>query len=150
MAISSDVDAVDADLHDILTMSLRPLGVILPALLAEDANLVAAGLTENRGDDGGALHDRRTDLRLIAADHQHISERDFLIVGAAEHVALDGDDVSFADSVLLSTGTDDGVHNDLREFCSKPRTPEAGGLFRREWAPPREAAAPIKAVRSGV
>ena len=53
---------------------------------------------------------RSADFRLIAADHQHFAERDFVLVGTAEDVALDAQKLAFGNAILLSTGTDDGVH----------------------------------------
>src|SRR5687768_4110998 len=104
-----DVDAVDADVHDILTMSVLPLGVMLPALLLEHDDLVAARLTDDRCDHRSTLNRRASDLRLIAADHQHFVERDFVLLGSAQHVTLDLKAIAFGYAILLSPGTDDGV-----------------------------------------
>src|ERR1700756_2484724 len=110
MAVSLEVDAVDAKLDEILAMPVLPLRVILAALLLEDDDLFAARLADDRGDHGGAADDRAADLRLIAADHQHFVERDFFLVSVAEHVALDEKSLPLRNPILLSTGTDDGVH----------------------------------------
>src|SRR6185369_5851568 len=111
-----DGDAVDADLDGILTMTVGPLGVVLGSLLLENDDLLAAGLAENRGDDRRAGHRRRSDLRLVAADHEHFTERDLVLIRRTEHVALDAHRLTLSDSILLPTGTNDGVHNDLREI----------------------------------
>src|SRR5258706_6949078 len=111
-----DVDAVDAELDDILTVAVLPLGVVLPALLAEDDYLLAAGLAEDGRDDRGAAHRRSTDDRAVAPDHEHLAEGDLVLVGAAEHVTLDEQPLALRNAVLLSPGTNDGVHNDLRKM----------------------------------
>jgi hypothetical protein len=112
-----DVDGVDAKLDEVLTMTVLPLRVVLAALLLENDDLLAAGLAENRsqyrsaGDRGSADPRRR-----IAADHQHFAERDFVLIGRAEDVAFDAKELAFGNAVLLSSGTDDGVHENLRKM----------------------------------
>src|SRR5258706_2602161 len=106
-----EVDRVDAGLDAILTMAVLALGVILRALLAEDDDFLAAGLAENGGHDRGTSDHRSTDLRVIAADHQHLAEGDLVVVGAAEHVTLDDEPLALRNPILLSPGTNDGVHN---------------------------------------
>ena len=108
--VSLEIDAVDAKLDEILTMSVLPLRVVLAALLLENNDLLAAILAEDRGPDRRAGDKRSADLRLISANHQHFAERDFVLVGRAEDVAFDAKELAFGDAVLLSTGTDDGVH----------------------------------------
>jgi len=110
-----EVDRVYAKLDQILAMAVGPLRVILAALLLENNDLLAATLAEDRGPDRRAGDERSADLRLIAAHHQHFAERDLVLVGAAEGVTLDRDDIALGDAILLSTGTNDGVHNCLRE-----------------------------------
>ena len=68
-------------------------------------------LADDGGDDRCAADHRDADLRLIAADHQHFAERDLFLVSVAEHVALDEERLALRDAILLSTGTDDGVHD---------------------------------------
>src|SRR5215213_6159588 len=99
-----NVDAVDADLDHVLAMAVGPLRVVLAALLLEDHDLLTAGLAENRRHHRGALDDRVADLRLVAADHQHFVERDFVLIGIAEHVTLDLQTIACGYSILLSTG----------------------------------------------
>src|SRR5262245_36903982 len=84
-----DVDAVDADRNHVLAVSVLPLGVVLPALLLEDDDLVSASLAEDRRHDRSARDRRIAGFRLIAAEHQHVTERDFALLGIAENVALD-------------------------------------------------------------
>jgi hypothetical protein len=40
-------------------------------------------------------------------------ERDFVLCGAAEDITLDLKAIAFGNAVLLSTGSDDGVHGRL-------------------------------------
>src|SRR5256885_202720 len=105
-------DLLDADLDQILTVAVLPLRVVLAALLLENDDLVAAGLAHDRGRDGGAAHRRGADLRLVAADHEHLAEGDLAVVGAAQDIALHQERLPFSDAVLLSTGTNDGVQNE--------------------------------------
>src|SRR5688500_15163898 len=91
-------------------MAMLPLGVILTALFLEDDDLLAARLAENRCHDRGTLDGGTAGLRRIAADHQHVVERDFALLGSAENVTLDLDAISNGHAVLLPTGTNDGVH----------------------------------------
>src|SRR5687767_2749548 len=98
-------------------MSVLPLRVILAALLLEDDDLFAAGLADDRGHDRSTLNGGAADLRLVAADHQHITERDLLVFAdPAEHVTLDLQAIALGHSILLSTGLDDGVHNVLQQI----------------------------------
>src|SRR5258706_2974682 len=110
-----EVDRVDAKLDQILAMAVGPLRMILAALLLENDDLLAAILAEDRGADRRAGDERSADLRLVSAHHQHFAERDLVLVSAAESVTLDRDDIALGDAILLSTGTNDGVHNCLRE-----------------------------------
>src|SRR5438552_16405918 len=107
------VDLLDANLDQILTMAVLPLRVIFAMLLLENNDLVAAGLAHDRGRDRGAVNRRRTDLRLVAADHQHLAEGDLIVFRAAEDVALHQEPLPFSHAILLSTGTNDGEQNDL-------------------------------------
>src|SRR3954454_10321377 len=113
-----EIDAVDTKLDEILTMSVLALRVVLAALLLEDDDALAAGLADDGGVDGRAVDHRDADLRLIAADHQHFVEGDLFLVSIAEHVALDEESLALRDPILLSTGTDDGVH----EMTSRKKT----------------------------
>src|SRR4051812_25792463 len=111
-----EIDAVDTKLDENLTMSVLALRVVLAALLLEDDDALAASLADDGGVDGRAADHRDADLRLIAADHQHFVEGDLFLVSIAEHVALDEESLALRDPILLSTGTDDGVHEiDLQE-----------------------------------
>src|SRR3954454_3215136 len=111
-----EIDAVDTKLDEILTMSVLALRVVLAALLLENDDALAAGLADDGGVDGRAADHRDADLRLVAADHQHFIEGDLFLVSIAEHVALDEESLALRDPILLSTGTDDGVHEiDLQE-----------------------------------
>src|SRR5690349_15825182 len=101
-------DLLDAQLDQILTVAVRALRVVLAILLLENNDLVAAGLAHNGGRDGGAAHGGRADQRLVSADHQHLAERDLVVVDVAEDVALHEDALPFSDAVLLSTGTNNG------------------------------------------
>src|SRR5205823_12877808 len=123
--VSLDVDAVDAELDDILTVAVLPLCVVLPALLLEDDDLVAAGLAKHRGHDRSALDRRRAELGVVAADQQHLMERDFVLIDRAEDVALDADRLPFSDPILLSTRPNDGVHGDLRKMSPASNTDAA-------------------------
>src|SRR6185436_12594707 len=106
-----DVDAVDAELHNILTMPVLPLGMVFTALLLEDDDLIAARLAEDRRHDRSALNRRVPGFRLVAADHQHVAERNFALLGSAENITLDLETISNGHTILLSTGTNDGVHD---------------------------------------
>src|SRR5260370_19319974 len=88
----SDVDRVDADLDEILPMTVRPLRVVLAALLFEYHDLAPTGLTKDRGQHRSSADDRGPHLGLIAADHENFAERDLLLIGPAEHVALESQD----------------------------------------------------------
>src|SRR5437868_8886991 len=114
------MDLLDAQLDQILTMAVLPLRVILATLLLENDDLFAAGLADDRGRDGGAAHGGRADLRLVAADHQHLAERDFVVVDVTEDVALHEDALTLGDAVLLSTGTNNGEQGNLQK-SGKPR-----------------------------
>src|SRR2546423_8943306 len=103
------VDLLDADLDQVLTVAVLPLRVVLAALLLENEDPVAAGLAHDGCRHGGAAHGGRADQRLVAADHQHLAERDLVVLHAAEDVALHQEALPFSDAVLLSTGTNDGV-----------------------------------------
>src|SRR5207302_10711877 len=119
-------DAVDAKLDEILTMPVLALRVILAALLLEDDDSLAAGLADDGGVDGGAADHRHADFRLIAADHHHFVEGDLFLVSSAEHVALDEESLALRDSILLSTGTDDGVRSEERRVGKECRCGRAG------------------------
>src|SRR5436190_4328411 len=101
-------DLLDAELDQILTVAVLPFRVILTTLLLENNDLAATRLADDRGRDGGAAHGGRADQRLVAADHQHVAERDLVVLDAAEDVALHEDGLPFSDAVLLSTGTNNG------------------------------------------
>src|SRR5687768_8093149 len=106
-----ELDAVDADFDQILPMAVLPLRVVLAALLLEHDDLLAAVLAEDRGYDRGAHDVRLTDLGIIATDHQNVAEGDLFLIGTAEHVTLELKAIPFGHSILLSTGLDDGVHD---------------------------------------
>src|SRR3954453_19492995 len=111
-----EIDAVDPKLDEILTMPVLALRVVLAALLLEDDDALSAGLADDGGADRCAADPRPANLRLGAPDHQHFIEGDLFLVSIAEHVALDEESLALRDSILLSTGTDDGVHEiDLQE-----------------------------------
>src|SRR6266498_1767084 len=110
-------DLLDAELDQILTVAVLPLRMILATLLLENNDLAAARLAHDRGRDGGAAHGGRADHRLVAADHQHLAERDLVVLDAAEDVALHEDGLPFSDAVLLSTGTNNGEHETSRRWC---------------------------------
>src|SRR5512140_836470 len=133
MAIPLDVDAVDSDLDEILAVAAHPLRVVLAALLLEYDDLFAAILAVDRAGHRVAGDQRETDLRLVAADHQHLAERDLRIFGARQSITLDSHDVTLGDAILLSTGLDDGVHNDLREM--EPRFLTHGSWIRQRARP---------------
>src|SRR5690242_20340041 len=109
------MDLLDAELDQILTVAVLPLRVVLATLLLENNDLVAAGLAHDGGRDGGAAHGGRADERLVAADHEHLAERDLVVVHVAEDVALHEDALPFSDAVLLSTGTNNGEQRNLRK-----------------------------------
>src|SRR2546430_2013193 len=108
-------DLLNADLDQVLTVAMLPLRVVLAVLLLENDDLVAARLADDGGGHGGAAHGRGADLRFVAADHQHLVERDLVICRVAEDVALHKERLALGDAVLLSTGTNDGVQADLRK-----------------------------------
>src|SRR5205823_1824887 len=108
-------DLLDAQLDQILTVAVLPLRVVLTTLLLENNDLGAARLADDRGRNRGAAHGGRADLRLVAADHQHIAERDLVVLDVAEDVALHEDGLPFSDAVLLSTGTNNGKQRNLRK-----------------------------------
>src|SRR5688572_19669800 len=96
-------------------MSVRPLGVILPRLFAEDDDLLAAVLTHDRTGHGRARNQGLADFRLIAANHEHLIETDLVAVERAEHISLHAKGLSFGDLVLLSTRANDRVHKILQK-----------------------------------
>src|SRR5437660_6813050 len=102
------MDLLDAQLDQILTVAVLPLRVVLATFLLENNDFAAAGLAHDGGRDRGAAHGGRADLRLVAADHQHVGERDFVVVDVAEDVALHEDALPFSDAILLSTGANNG------------------------------------------
>src|SRR6266851_2772476 len=95
-------------------MTVAALRMVAMPLLEHDEPRTAS-LTDDRRDDGRSGDRRASDLRLIAADHQHVAERDFVLVSRTEDVALDLERLAFGDSILFSTGTNDGVHDNLRK-----------------------------------
>src|ERR1041385_5442026 len=101
-------DLLDAQLDQILTVAVLPLRVVLAMLLLENNDLVAAGLAHDAGRYRCPAHGGRANQRLVAADHQHLAERDFVVVDVAEDVALQRDALTLSDAVLLSTGTNNG------------------------------------------
>src|SRR6266542_4029879 len=105
------LDRVDAKLDHSLPVAVLPFRVVLAVLLLEYNDLVAARFPKNCRRDRRAADCRRSDFRLIAADHQHFIERDFVLVGAADHVTLDEEAFSLRDAILLSTRTNDGEHD---------------------------------------
>src|SRR5437660_46527 len=105
------LDGIDSELDHLLTMAAFPLRVILASLLPKDNDLVAARFPDDSRHDTRAVNCRSADLRLIATYHEHFIERDFVLVGGAEDVALDDEDVAFCHAILLSTGTNDGEHS---------------------------------------
>src|SRR5688572_27523549 len=70
----------DRDVGDAHDGQQLPVAVLAPEVLAapllEDDDLVALDLLEQRAGDLGTLDDRRTDLRIVAADHQDLGEGD--------------------------------------------------------------------------
>src|SRR3954452_7750014 len=107
-------DLLDAKLDQILAMAVLPLRVVLATLLLENNDLGATRLAHDRGRHGGAADGRRTDHRLVAADHQHFTERDLVVLDIAEDVALHEEGLPFSNAVLLSTGTNDGEQRTLQ------------------------------------
>ncbi len=102
---------------------MRPLRVVLAALLLEDDDLFPAGLADDGRDDRSTRYRGAADLRLFAADHQNFTERNLVLIRAAEDVALDLETVARGNAILLSTGTNDGVHNVLQEKVLRCDTP---------------------------
>src|SRR6266540_232137 len=94
-----NVDRFDAKLDQVLTMTVLPLRVILAPLFLENDDLVAAGLAEDLRHHGRARHSGSTDLRLIAADHEHFAERDFVLLRAAENVTLHAQKLAFGNTI---------------------------------------------------
>src|SRR5947209_5432345 len=116
-------DLLDADLHEVLTMPVLPLRVVLAVFLLENDDLVAARLAQDGRRDRGAAHRRGADQRLVAADHQHLFKGDLVVFRAAEDVALHQEALPFSHAVLLSTGTNDGEQNEPpnRESMARKR-----------------------------
>src|SRR5262245_42051535 len=101
-------------------MAALPLRMILTVLLPENNDLAAARFPDDGRNPAGAVDRRTADLRLVAADHQHFGERDFVLVGAPEDVALDDQTIAFGDAVLLSTGANDSEHSlNLRDKTAR-------------------------------
>src|SRR6478672_7538831 len=103
----SDLDAFHAKSDEILAVPVLTL-VLFSALLLENDDLIPAELAQNGGPDRGTLDERRSDLRLVAADHQDLAETDGAVRGRAENVALDVEGFPFRHAILLSSGTNDG------------------------------------------
>src|SRR5262245_24158092 len=107
MRFSSLLDRVDADLDEILPVTLRP-AVLLRPLLLEDEHLAAARLGEHRRLDG----DVPGILRFLAglAREDHAVQRQLVPLRDLLRRLLDPDDVSRRNLDLFSPGADDGVH----------------------------------------
>src|SRR3954469_15702272 len=78
-AMVLSLDAVDAQLDQILTMAVATLGVIAMTLLENDEARSAA-LADDRCDNRRTGNRRRSDLRLISAEHQNLVERDLVLI----------------------------------------------------------------------
>src|SRR5438093_2040304 len=96
-------------------MAAFPLRMILALLLPENNDLAAARFPDDRRHHTGAIDRRNADLRLVATDHEHFIERDFVLLGVAEDVALDDENVAFFHAILLSTGANDGEQSRTSE-----------------------------------
>src|SRR5580692_4042253 len=102
---SIDLDLVDANLGKPLTVSLQLLVLLLP-LVVEDQDLVAASITQNRGN-----HFSRLGLRhrtRIAGKCQHIAEFDGAVIIRSRPLNLHH--VARSDTILLTTCADHRVH----------------------------------------
>src|SRR5207253_3277333 len=119
---------IDANFDHLLTVAVFPLRVILAVFLSEHHDFAAARFAHDCRHHARSAYGRRADLRLIAADHQHVVERDLVLVGVAEDVALDEEALAFRDAILLSTGSNDGKHKILQKMDRKRvnRGSEAG------------------------
>ena len=70
-------DLCDADHGEFLPVTVLATR-ILPAALLENDDLAAALLPDDLAEHRSAGDERSTDLRLIAAEHQHVGKRDAL------------------------------------------------------------------------
>src|SRR5215217_6232900 len=87
-------------------------------LVAEDDDLLAAGVLDDFGTHDGAIDGWSTDpgLGAIASDEQHTTEVERL--AGFTRQALDRDRIAGPDPVLLSPRLDNGVHSVLRPGIS--------------------------------
>ena len=89
--------------------------IVLTAFLFEDDDLVVFFLVEHGGLDACARNCRRTDFSAAgAADEQNMVERDRAALGCVEQ--LDFNDVVFRDAILLTTGFNDCVHDNITVY----------------------------------
>src|SRR5258708_18423276 len=101
-------DRVDAQHGDRLTMAVLA-AIIVPALLLEDDDLVAALVLDDGRADRGAGHERRAGGRAFAVtDHHDIAALDRPARLSAQLLA--GDHVILGYSVLLSASPDFSTH----------------------------------------
>src|SRR5688572_787350 len=105
--VRSIADAGDLQLGVGLAMAAAA-AIALAAPDLEHDQLAVAALRDDLGADLGALHERRADAELVAAQHQHLGELELVADLAGQ--LLDPQPSALAHAILLATCLDDRVH----------------------------------------
>src|ERR1035441_3512284 len=135
MDLLSD-DGRDADLNEILAMSVDALET-LPALLLVDEKLRSAHLAHDDARHRCARNQRGAEVQaVVLADGENLPERHLraLLQGLFRE-ALDTHDIALCDAHLLASGPDDCVHAYLdfpNKTADKYTRPEIGRASCRE------------------
>jgi hypothetical protein len=101
--------------------------VVLSAAELEDDDFSSQALAQNLRLDLGAADRRLAELERVAADQEHLAERDRVADAAGE--LLDPQSISLFDPVLLAAGLEHCVHESL--FEGRARRKDGGGVIGR-------------------